>query len=136
MATIGGTPGNDVLSGTSANDVIFGLEGDDLVSGGLGSDVVDGSSGTAVFAGIRDGFTVPHNPADGSIVVGQPTQAGGEGLDRLTSVETLTFVDVGREVADADTGLEDVAFYADLIGATIHYIQTGFFEGRTDDVIA
>ena len=46
MATVNGTPGDDVLTGTAEHDSIDGLEGDDTISGGGGSDTLYGQAGS------------------------------------------------------------------------------------------
>ncbi len=55
VATIVGTPGNDVLVGTPGRDVISGLQGDDFIDGLAGDDVLCGGFGSDVLVG-SDGF--------------------------------------------------------------------------------
>jgi len=45
MASITGTPGNDLLRGTPGDDLLTGLEGDDTLMAGTGSDTLDGGPG-------------------------------------------------------------------------------------------
>lgn len=45
MATIIGTPGNDLLRGTPGDDLMMGLEGDDTLLAGTGNDTLDGGPG-------------------------------------------------------------------------------------------
>src|SRR5205807_6990972 len=45
IATIIGTPGDDLIRGTPAPDVIVGLGGGDLIFGGGGNDVICGGEG-------------------------------------------------------------------------------------------
>ncbi|MBL8539394.1 MAG: PD40 domain-containing protein, partial [Betaproteobacteria bacterium] len=51
MATIIGTPRNDLLLGTPADDLIFGLSGDDALVGQSGADVLDGGLGADYLRG-------------------------------------------------------------------------------------
>lgn len=134
MATIIGTPGNDVLNGTLESDQIFGGGGADSIVGDLGQD-------TAVFAGARAGYNVLFDegffPAEipPSIQVGQP----GQPLSGLVSIEKLAFDDFTVDAAHADTGLEYIASYADLAAAfgadryagERHFFASGHAEGRT-----
>ncbi len=45
VATITGTPGNDVINGTAGNDVILAGEGDDTINGLGGDDIICGQQG-------------------------------------------------------------------------------------------
>ncbi len=45
MATIIGTPGNELLRGTAGDDLLIGLEGDDTLLAGTGNDTLDGGAG-------------------------------------------------------------------------------------------
>ena len=40
VATLVGTPGDDILPGSPGDDVIAGLGGDDVINGDLGDDVI------------------------------------------------------------------------------------------------
>lgn len=51
VATIVGTPGDDVLEGTPGVDVIAGLQGDDFIDGLAGDDVICGGIGNDVILG-------------------------------------------------------------------------------------
>lgn len=72
VATIVGTPGDDVLTGTSAGDVIAGLAGDDTIDTGGGNDLVCGGQGADT---ITAGTALAH----------EVVLAGGRGADRITS---------------------------------------------------
>ena len=78
-----GGGGNDQLSGGAQNDMLIGGAGDDTLDGGTG----DGD--VANFAGGMGQYTLRLSQ-DGSIVV-QDREAGGEGSDTLTNIETLSF---------------------------------------------
>jgi Ca2+-binding RTX toxin-like protein len=51
VATIVGTPGNDIIHGTKGNDVIAGLGGNDVIFGNRGDDVICGGDGNDVIFG-------------------------------------------------------------------------------------
>lgn len=94
VATLVGTPGDDVLEGTPGRDVVaglggddqlFGLDGDDLLCGGRGSDGLVGGPGDDVLRtgpGERD--EVSWDDADQGVDVDLRTgTAVGEGHDRV-----------------------------------------------------
>jgi Ca2+-binding RTX toxin-like protein len=75
-ATIGGTPGNDLLVGTSVADTMNGLGGDDLILGAGGDDAIDGGIGRdALFGGA--GNDKVFGGDDGDVLF------GGGGIDDL-----------------------------------------------------
>lgn len=51
VATIVGTPGDDVLTGTNRRDVIAGLAGNDRIDGAGGDDVICGGPGNDIITG-------------------------------------------------------------------------------------
>ncbi len=81
-----GTNGRDTLTGGTGGDTISGRGGRDVLEGGSGDDTIDGGSGndTAVFSGVV---------ADHSFLLkgSHLLVAGPQGLDLLSSVETLRF---------------------------------------------
>ena len=96
VATIVGTPGDDVLTGTTGADVIAALEGDDRVEALAGNDFVCGGEGTDPLIGgdgadsLRDGLSggvirggAGNDSIMGAVMVGDDTQAvaGGPGRD-------------------------------------------------------
>jgi Ca2+-binding RTX toxin-like protein len=96
LATIVGTPGDDVLVGTTGDDVIAGLQGDDRIQALAGNDFVCGGEGTDTLIGgdgadrLFDGLGggVLRGGADndnlrGAVTVGEDGQAvkGGQGRD-------------------------------------------------------
>jgi Ca2+-binding RTX toxin-like protein len=96
-----GGAGNDTLSGHAGDDVIFGGEGADWLSGGDGVDKLDGGDGgdggdrlaggvgidTGSFSSERASYTVVRNGV-------LTTVSGPDGVNFLTSVETLEFADL------------------------------------------
>jgi Ca2+-binding RTX toxin-like protein len=96
LATIVGTPGDDVLRGTTDADVIAALKGDDRVEALAGNDVVCGGEGTDTLVGgegadiLLDGLgggVFRGGPGNdnmrGAVTVGDDSQsvAGGPGRD-------------------------------------------------------
>jgi len=96
VATMVGTPGDDVLVGTTGDDVIAGLQGDDRIQALAGNDFVCGGEGTDTLIGgdgadrLFDGLGggVLRGGADndnlrGAVTVGEDGQAvkGGKGRD-------------------------------------------------------
>lgn len=79
---LAGAGGNDQLSGGSGDDALIGGAGDDVLNGGAGVD-------TAVFAGRAAQYSV--TTANGEVRV--KALSGGDGTDRLISVEKLAFAD-------------------------------------------
>ena len=74
--TIGGTPGDDVLSGTSGNDVICALGGNDHIHGGDGADVIRAGAGNDEVEGHGG-----NDRLEGGR--GNDTLSGGRGRDHL-----------------------------------------------------
>ena len=86
LATVIGTPGDDVLRGTSGADVIQGRGGDDVIRAGLGNDVVCGARGSDVLVGGDGGDRLLGQAGD-------DTLKGGDGKDVLDGAAGL---DVGN----------------------------------------
>ena len=76
----------DTINGGASNDMIFGGSGNDSLRGGPGNDAIDGGAGfdTAVFSGVQSAYTIAAF-ASGLRV------SGPDGIDILTSVESLVF---------------------------------------------
>ena len=77
LATIVGTPGNDIITGTPGRDIIQGRGGDDIIKGLGGDDVICGGRDTDVLY-------------------------GGAGHDRLDGGDSSDFCDGGNPI-DGDT---------------------------------
>ncbi len=101
-----GGQGVDAITGGGGDDTITGGGGNDTILGGPGNDDIDGGIGvdTAEYSGDRLEFDVQKtmihtrgNPITLVKVFDRADQGGGggddEGLDSLTGVETLKFVD-------------------------------------------
>jgi Ca2+-binding RTX toxin-like protein len=85
MATINGTPGNDLRNGTNDNDLISGLAGNDTLNGLGGNDNIDGGTGDdSMLGGAGNDTYVVDSAAD---VV---SEAGGSGVDLVQSSVTFT----------------------------------------------
>ena len=93
---LNGGNNNDTLIGDAGNDRLDGGSGNDSLSGGAGNDTLIGGTGTdtAVYTGAARNFTLDSNGA--TITVTDNT--GAEGVDTLTSVETIQFGGVGYQV--------------------------------------
>jgi Ca2+-binding RTX toxin-like protein len=107
VATVVGTPGDDVLQGTPAGDVIAGLGGDDVILAGGGDDVMCGGAGAdrlygedgndALFAGragrIRDRFVpdrLDGGPDDDRLEIGREHSSLGTGVSGVITFGTAT----------------------------------------------
>ncbi|MBL6077726.1 hypothetical protein JMJ56_06890 [Belnapia sp. T18] len=82
--------GPDTLGGRGGNDKLSGLAGDDKLAGGAGNDTIDGGADydVAYYQGTRGQYVV--TGANGQLTV-TDTQAGRDGTDVLTNVESLHF---------------------------------------------
>jgi len=111
MATIVGTPGNDVLVGTSGDDVIVGLGGNDVIVGKWGNDTLCGNSGWDKISpgrgvdyvnggrGARD--WVSYSSAGRGVAVSLHDRvAAGQGRDTLVRIENI----IGSRFGDALVG--------------------------------
>jgi Ca2+-binding RTX toxin-like protein len=83
MATINGTPNDDVLDGTTGNDIILGLAGDDELSDDAGKDKLDGGAGNDILEGGADNDTLIGGDHDDSMFGGTGINVlnGGKGND-------------------------------------------------------
>jgi|GEM_PF-2468512 Ca2+-binding RTX toxin-like protein len=99
MATITGTPANNVLNGTANGDTIIGLAGNDTIrgkggadriDGGPGDDIINGNAGADVFV-LRDG--------EGRDVINDFE----DGTDRIALEGGLTFADLERVAVSGAT---------------------------------
>ncbi|MEL6977657.1 MAG: cadherin domain-containing protein [Pseudomonadota bacterium] len=112
--TLRGGDGNDTLIGGLAFDTLSGGFGDDTMTGGGGDDVLTGGGGTdtAVYSGAASDYLVVDN-GDGTFTVTDQNTGDGldEGVDTLSSVETLSFSDGAVSLAAAvDDAPTDITF--------------------------
>jgi len=143
-----GLAGNDVINGFAGNDWLVGGDGHDQLNGGAGDDrlepgagnnIVDGGEGidTLILSGAKS--TYNFIAANGWTYL-----VGEEGASRVVNVERVSFA--GETVAfetlatslAAFDGLRYAASSADLLkafgtdahAAALHYVSSGFAEGR------
>ena len=86
MTTINGTLNDDTLDGFTGDDTLTGFEGNDTLNGGDGLD-------TAVYADAPEGYRFGLNGVGQVYVTDINAGNGDEGVDALTSVEKIQFVD-------------------------------------------
>ena len=118
--TIFGSAGNDSIDGGADNDALQGGGGDDTFTGGLGNDAIYGGSNvtdmgvadTAVYADVRDHYTIAVTTGPGGFVTGftgitddQPSTLGDEGTDTLNGIERLSF-NGGARVLDLNQAVQ------------------------------
>jgi trimeric autotransporter adhesin len=117
MATINGTPGNDVLEGTEDTDYMEGFDGDDVLIGNGSYDYLSGGNGSDhLFGG--DG----EDALDGG--AGADIMEGGEGAD-------IYIVDDVNDVV-IDSGVNGSDFWiADEIETTVDYTLPDNIEDGT-----
>ncbi len=108
IATIVGTPGNDVLPGTPGDDVIVGLggndrilagDGDDIVCGGPGNDFVKGQRGNDILLGGGGSDRIFGNAGADVVIGGDGPDVlwGGVGPDDI-------FAGTGNDIVNAGHG--------------------------------
>lgn len=92
---ISGAAGNDFLDGGDGADALNGDAGDDTMNGGTGNDTLNGGVGfdTAEFSATRVNYVIFTDPVTGVTSVTDLRAGGGDGIDTLTSVEQLRFLD-------------------------------------------
>lgn len=134
-ALLGNRGGNTLLGG-DGNDVLGGRGGSDAIDGGNGTDTVLLRGAAADYAFVVSGGAV--------LAVSKPWWAGeqGEGVDKLTNMETIQFSSGTQSVASiSSSGFDTLAYiasYPDLIAAfgtnttngLNHFVQSGWQEGR------
>ncbi len=139
--TIDGLAGNDTINGLAGNDVLIGGQGNDSLNGGSGSDTLNGGAGTDVsIVDATQSQASVVRLADGSVLVGIRNSAD---MDTNIEVETIQFSNgsVSTQALPVFRPMEYIASHIDLIAAfgtntaaaTSHYVQAGFFEGRSAD---
>ncbi|SFL04830.1 Peptidase M10 serralysin C terminal [Nitrosomonas aestuarii] len=106
------------LSGNDGNDTFMGLEGNDIIMGGAGID-------EALFDGKLSDYTIKKNDEEFSI----QHLTGNNGLDKLISIERLSFDDMGLALdLDGSSGqiakLLGVVFGASSVNDK-HFVKIG-----------
>ena len=93
-----GTPQVDILAGGVGPDTINGQSGNDTVAGFAADDIIDGGGGIdeAFFGGNQSSYTLQLGSSGTVLTDRRAPQDGGQGSDRLTSIE---FLDFGTEIA-------------------------------------
>jgi Ca2+-binding RTX toxin-like protein len=83
MATINGTPNDDILNGTPDNDIILGLAGEDELTDDAGKDRLDGGAGNDTLDGGADNDTLIGGDHDDILFggTGNDAMTGGKGDD-------------------------------------------------------
>jgi SpoIID/LytB domain protein len=121
VATIHGTPGDDVIEGTDERDVILAYagadqinagDGDDVVCAGAGADYVDGGAGEDVIAGGAGHDELIGGPGADVIRGGlhQDTIQGNLGRDVLLGRQGNDAIEggVGRDVVKGGDGVDSL----------------------------
>ncbi|MGI9608478.1 MAG: calcium-binding protein [Acidimicrobiales bacterium] len=140
VATIVGTPGDDVIRGTNGRDVIVGLAGSDRIIGGRGHDLICGGSGPDKLAGGAGRDRVIGGGGSDRISGGSAadTVIGGGGNDRLFGSggdDTIIggpgkdriFGEIGNDTCTIDTD--------DLLNRTCELGNYRTWTGVGDDVL-
>ncbi|MEM8685484.1 MAG: calcium-binding protein, partial [Pseudomonadota bacterium] len=102
-AIVFGGDGADTISGGDSIAAFFGGSGDDALSAGNGAAYLDGGTGqdTATFSGAQANYAISQG-SDGKLTV--VDLVGSDGVDRLSSIETLRFSDGDLTPNDAVAG--------------------------------
>lgn len=154
VATIHGTPGDDVLVGTEGPDVIVGMAGDDTITGGGGDDVICAGAGADTVSG-GDGNDVIRGGAPGADGVSSDLIIEGPGDDLirgkyLTPRPTVSYSEsatpiTGRarlkkrwyhvRVIGADTGTDKLVITQALIGTAFDdsFRRVAYVDGGAGD---
>jgi len=92
--TISTGNGSDLLIGGKGNDKLFGEDGNDVLNGGAGNDQIDGGVGfdRMELSGRSSDYSVVRN-ANGTWTVTDLRPGSPDGIDQVSSIETLAFQD-------------------------------------------
>lgn len=94
--TLYGDTGKDTLRGGSGNDTLYGAQDDDVLDAGTENDTLNGGSGNDTLNG-GSGYDIatysgPYTSYSATFASNGDVQvAGGEGADRLNSIERINF---------------------------------------------
>ena len=143
-----GLAGNDVINGFAGNDWLVGGDGHDQLNGsagedrlepGAGNNIVDGGEGidTLILSGAKS--TYNFIAANGwTYLVGEESASRIVNVERVSFAgETVAFETLATSLAAFD-GVRYAASSADLLkafgtdaqAAALHYVSSGFAEGR------
>jgi Ca2+-binding RTX toxin-like protein len=136
-----GYSGDDFLIGGGRDDMLRGAGGDDRLRGDSGINSLDGGAGidTAIYARTPGSYVVTLN-SDGSYTIKAP-----DATDTLIDIEQASFDGTGQTLSMGDFAAQSfnplayIASYTDLIyafgnnqaAAMTHYMNQGYYEGRT-----
>ncbi len=113
QASLTGTHLGDAVSGSSGADSLNGAGGSDTLTGGQGADTLDGGTGsdTASLSGAWASYNITTTGLSSGITTLADSQAGRDGTDTVTNVETFQFANGTFSVAqianDAPIGVDD-----------------------------
>tara|TARA_B100000674_G_C37956222_1_gene969737 strand:- start:730 stop:1839 length:1110 start_codon:yes stop_codon:yes gene_type:complete len=93
---------NNVVVGTVNDDLIVGDRGDDVLAGSAGNDIIKGEQGQdiAVFAGIKQGYSLQLSSQYQLIVSDVDNSDQDYGVDKLTGIEVVVFNDEYFSMSD------------------------------------
>jgi Ca2+-binding RTX toxin-like protein len=126
MATIYGTPGDDVINGTTDGDALYGLGGNDMLSGFGGNDYLDGAAGNDTLDG-GTGDDLLHGGT------GIDHLMGGNGQDRLVVDSLASGGSEDGDTFDGGAGI-DIIYYnsaAGNVGVTVNLLMGAGSGGST-----
>lgn len=100
IATIIGTPGDDVLVGTRRGDVIAGLGGNDTIFGNAGRDIICGGEGDDMINGGSSNDVIDGGPGNDFLdgASGKDSIKGGDGDDNMIGGQNKDTCDGGAHV--------------------------------------
>jgi len=95
-----GNGGADSLAGNAGDDTLQGGSGNDSLRGGAGNDKLDGGADqdTAYFSHGRTSYVVTQ--AGDTFTIMDKSTTGGDGIDKVTGVETFVFDGVSLSAAN------------------------------------
>jgi len=93
--TITGTDTSNNFNGGAGDDTITGGSSNDIISGGAGNDSINGGAGndTVVYGDSYSRYTVTSNAGVVTVTDKLAAAYGGDGVDSLTNIETISFRD-------------------------------------------
>lgn len=140
VATIVGTPGDDVLVGTQGDDVIVGLGGDDTIRGRRGNDIICGGDGNDLLRGNLDNDRVFGDAGDDRIIGnrGNDFLRGGQGIDDMSGKAGDDHVqgDQGADIIRGNNGVDTCI--GQTVDSKIRTCEEGnvrVFEGTGDAAV-